>query len=74
MDAFRTVHRPVAEYRRRCLQELVSWLYDSDPNGQLIIEPLLGKGAIVSLPSDYVEDHVRICRQIEPEANWFRVV
>jgi len=43
-------------------REHVSWLYDGDPSDQLIIEPLLGKGAIVSPLSDYREDHVRICR------------
>jgi Permuted papain-like amidase enzyme, YaeF/YiiX, C92 family len=43
-------------------REHVSWLYDGDPNDQLIIEPLLGKGAIVSPLSVYEKDHVRICR------------
>ncbi len=44
------------------VREHVSWLYDGDPNDQLIIEPLLGKGAIVSSLSVYADDHVRICR------------
>lgn len=44
------------------VREHVSWLYDGDPNDQLIIEPLLGKGAIVSPLSVYANDHVRICR------------
>ena len=43
-------------------REHVSWLYDGDPGDPLIIEPLLGKGAIVSPLSNYAEDHVRICR------------
>jgi Permuted papain-like amidase enzyme, YaeF/YiiX, C92 family len=43
-------------------REHASWLYDGDPNDQLIIEPLLGKGAIVSPLSVYEKDHVRICR------------
>ena len=44
------------------VREHVSWLYDGDPSDQLIIEPLLGKGAIVSSLRVYAEDHVRICR------------
>lgn len=43
-------------------REHVSWLYDGDPNDQLIIEPLLGKGTVVSSLKDYADDHVRICR------------
>lgn len=43
-------------------REHVSWLYDGDPNAQLVIEPLLGKGTIISPLKDYADDHVRICR------------
>lgn len=43
-------------------REHVSWLYDGDPNDQLIIEPLLGQGTIVSPLKKYDHDHVRICR------------
>lgn len=43
-------------------REHVSWLYDGDPSDQLVIEPLLGKGTIVSPLSIYTGDHVRICR------------
>lgn len=43
-------------------REHVSWLYDGDPNDQLVIEPLLGKGTIISPLKEYAEDHVRICR------------
>ncbi len=43
-------------------REHVSWLYDGDPNDQLIIEPMLGKGTIVSSLNSYAQDHVRICR------------
>jgi hypothetical protein len=43
-------------------REHISWLYDGDPNDQLLIEPLLGKGTIVSSLKEYAEDHVRICR------------
>lgn len=42
--------------------EHVSWLYDGDPNDQLIIEPLLGRGTIVSALKKYDRDHVRVCR------------
>ena len=43
-------------------REHISWLYDGDPNDQLLIEPLLGKGTVVSSLKDYAGDHVRICR------------
>jgi len=44
------------------IREHVSWQYDGDPSDQLIIEPLLGKGTVVSALHTYDEDHVRICR------------
>lgn len=43
-------------------REHVSWLYDGNPGDQLIIEPLLGEGTIVSPLSKYEKDNVRICR------------
>jgi hypothetical protein len=43
-------------------REHVSWLYDGDPNDQLIIEPLLGKGTIISPLKKYAKENVRICR------------
>lgn len=43
-------------------REHVSWLYDGDPDEQLIIEPLLGKGTIVSPLKKYAKENVRICR------------
>ena len=43
-------------------REHVSWLYDGDPNEQLIIEPLLGQGTIVSPLNKYAKENVRICR------------
>lgn len=43
-------------------REHVSWLYDGNPNDQLIIEPLLGKGTIISPLRHYAQEHVRICR------------
>lgn len=44
------------------LREHISWLYDGDPADQLIIEPLLGEGTIVSPLKRYAKDHMRICR------------
>lgn len=44
------------------VREHVSWLYDGNPEDQLIIEPLLGEGTIVAPLSKYAEDHLRICR------------
>ena len=43
-------------------REHVSWLYDGDPNEQLIIEPLLDKGTIVSPLKKYAKENIRICR------------
>jgi len=44
------------------VREHVSWLYDGDPSDQLIIEPLLGEGTVVSPLKKYAGEHVRICR------------
>lgn len=44
------------------LREHISWLYDGKPSDQLIIEPLLGEGTIVSPLRKYAKDHLRICR------------
>ncbi|MCF6209818.1 MAG: hypothetical protein L3J88_13145 [Gammaproteobacteria bacterium] len=44
------------------VREHVSWLYDGDPSDQLIIEPLLGKGTVISPLKKYAGEHVRICR------------
>jgi hypothetical protein len=43
-------------------REHINWLYDGDPSDQLIIEPLLGEGTIVSPLKKYARDHLRICR------------
>jgi hypothetical protein len=43
-------------------REHVSWFHDGDPNEQLVIEALLGKGTIISPLKEYARDHVRICR------------
>ncbi len=44
------------------VREHVNWLYDGDPSDQLIIEPLLGEGTVVSPLKKYAGEHVRICR------------
>jgi hypothetical protein len=44
------------------VREHVSWLYDGDPEDQLIIEPLLGEGTIIAPLKKYASDHLRICR------------
>lgn len=44
------------------VREHVSWLYDGNPEDQLIIEPLLGEGTVVKPLSKYASDHLRICR------------
>jgi len=44
------------------VREHINWLYDGDPADQLIIEPLLGEGTIVSPLKKYTRDHLRICR------------
>ncbi len=36
--------------------------FDGDPNSQLVIEALLGRGTIISTLDKYVNDHLRICR------------
>lgn len=44
------------------LREHIGWLHDGDPSEQLIIEPLLGEGTVVSPLRKYAGEHVRICR------------
>ena len=44
------------------VREHISWVYDGDPDDQLIIEPLLGEGTVVAPLSKYAKDHLRICR------------
>jgi hypothetical protein len=46
----------------RLLRDRVKEFYNGDPDEQLIIESLLGKGTIVSPISDYKGEHIRICR------------
>jgi hypothetical protein len=44
------------------LQGIIQRYYDGDPTDQLVIEPLLGQGTVISPLSKYSEDHLRICR------------
>ena len=44
------------------LQAIVQRHYDGDPDEQLVIEPLLGRGTVISPLSNYKNDHLRICR------------
>lgn len=44
------------------LHALIQRHYDGDPTDQLLIEPLLGQGTVISPLSKYREDHLRICR------------
>jgi len=44
------------------LREEVKAHYKGDPENQLILEALIGKGTIISPMNDYQDDHVRICR------------
>lgn len=44
------------------LRKLVTSHYDGDPNTQLLIEPILGKGTIVTPLEAYRGEHLRICR------------
>lgn len=44
------------------LRAVIAYHYDGDPNDQLIIEALIGRGTVVSPLSSYRHDHLRICR------------
>jgi hypothetical protein len=44
------------------LRTLVQQHYQGEPNEQLLIEPLLGKGTVITPLSAYKEDNIRICR------------
>lgn len=44
------------------VREHISWVYDGEPDDQLIIEPLLGEGTVVTSLQKYEKDHIRICR------------
>jgi hypothetical protein len=44
------------------VREHISWMYDGNPDDQLLIEPLLGEGTVVTPLSKYTTEHLRICR------------
>jgi hypothetical protein len=44
------------------LKDIIRRHYDGDPTDQLLIEPLLGQGTVISPLSKYKDDHLRICR------------
>ena len=44
------------------LQGLIQRYYDGDVTEQLVIEPLLGQGTVITPLSKYSGDHLRICR------------
>lgn len=44
------------------MREIVEAHFDGDPSTQLLIEPILGKGTIITPLTDYEGEHLRICR------------
>ena len=50
------------DIRDPTLRERVLTHYEGDPEEQLLIEAIIGKGTIVTPLSTYREDHLRICR------------
>jgi len=44
------------------LRSVIEYHYDGDPQDQLIIEALMGRGTIISPLASYRRDHLRICR------------
>lgn len=44
------------------VREHVAYCYDGDPNAQIVVEALLGRGTIISNLDKYRNDHLRICR------------
>ncbi len=47
------------------LRSVIEYHYDGDPEDQLIIEALMGRGTIISPLAAYRNDHLRICRPTE---------
>lgn len=52
----------VSEIKNEELRKRVMTCYSAESNEQLLVEPLLGQGTIVSPLSKYRHEHVRICR------------
>lgn len=44
------------------VREHVAYCHDGDPNAQIVVEALLGRGTIISNLEKYRNDHLRICR------------
>ena len=44
------------------MRERITNFYDGDPDEQLVVEAILGKGTIVSPLSKYKHEHLRMCR------------
>lgn len=44
------------------VRERIATCFGGDPNAQLVIEALLGRGTVISLLDKYRHDHLRICR------------
>lgn len=44
------------------VREKITKHFDGDPNSQLVIEALLGRGTIISALDKYQKEHLRICR------------
>ena len=44
------------------LRATIEYHYDGDPEDQLVIEALMGRGTIISPLDNYKTDHLRICR------------
>lgn len=44
------------------LRSVIEYHYDGDPQDQLIIEALMGRGTIITPLASYRRDHLRICR------------
>ncbi|MCB1724113.1 MAG: hypothetical protein KDJ39_10515 [Gammaproteobacteria bacterium] len=44
------------------LREVIGYHYDGDPEHQLVIEALMGRGTVITPLSEYRHDHLRICR------------
>jgi hypothetical protein len=52
----------IAELEDPAIRAHISKFHEGDPNDQLIIEALLGKGTIIAPLSTYGREHIRICR------------
>jgi len=44
------------------LRSVIEYHYDGDPEDQLVIEAVMGRGTIISALTKYRDDHLRICR------------